>query len=378
MKRTFFSIANILIIVGMLLPAGGLKYAQGKQPEAPESYSISGRVTDGSGSSLAGVTVAAFPSSNSGEVTIQSVSADYDLAGYYPVGLGEVNNKLSVTVDWGGKTPSKARFKFNDTAPVEVTMTGMQVSKSFRFDQVLKAGSNTLQITAVAADGSASAPRVYQLQGWTAELGWLQQIAASLPYVGPDKIEFKIYVPGDPISMDALYAWLMNKPTKLQPQAVGKLSIPLRGGRYQAGLGVHFERDKKTPGRKPWYGRNALSFLGNNDLETDFMGQFEGNLTNSIPYLDRPDLINIKAQGKVTFEIAESVLIVLYPISPAGPVVINTIKSVPPVYDWIKDIAKFYVEFSPELGGELTLNWGVQDLEPIDARMYLQFEVEGG
>ena len=139
----------------------------------------------------------------------------------------------------------------------------------------------------------------------------------------------------------------------------GQLTIPLTGGRYE-GLLARRQRPSSTPGVKPWYGHNALKFMGNSDLETDFTGQFEGNLSSAFPYLQRPDLIKFNASGKLTFEISESVLVVLTPIPVAGQI-INGLRTMPPVYDWIKDRAKFYVQFKPEAGGELTLNWGAQD-----------------
>jgi len=314
----------------------------------------------------------------SGEVLILNVSADHDLAGFYPVGLGTVENEIKVTVDWGDHAPGYVRYQFSGGTQVDDAITGNRSSRAFRFDRVLREGANTLSITAVADDGTASQPRIYQLTGWTAELGWLEQIVGSLPYVGPDKIEFTVHVPGDPIEMLGVDVWLPGSPTKLGPQAVGKLTVPLRGGRYELGMGARFERDKSTPGRKPWYGRNALSLLGKNDLETDFMGEVQGNLYNTFPYLGRPDLIKFSGSGKVTIEQSESVVVVIYPIQPVGPVIVNGLKAVPPVYNWAKDRAKFYIQLTPELGGDLTFNWGDQDLKPVSADMYLQIDLEGG
>ncbi|HDQ72304.1 MAG TPA: hypothetical protein ENN19_09430, partial [Chloroflexi bacterium] len=278
----------------------------------------------------------------SGEVLILNVSADHDLAGFYPVGLGTVENKIKVVVDWGNHTPGYVRYQFSGGTQVDDAITGNTSSRVFRFDQVLRAGVNTLTISAVAANGATSQPHTYQLTGWTAELGWLEQIVGSLPYIGPDKIEFTVHIPGDPIEMLGVDVWLPGKPTKLGPQAVGKLSVPLRGGRYELGMGARFERDSSTTGRKPWYGRNALSLLGKNDLETDFMGEVQGNLSNISPYLGRPDLIKLTGSGKVTFEQSESVVVVIYPLQPVGPVIVNGLKAVPPVYNWAKDRAKFY------------------------------------
>jgi len=311
-------------------------------------------------------------------VSILDVSADHDLARFYPVGLGTVENEIKVTVDWGGRTPDYVRYQFSGGAQVDDTITGNSSSHTFRLDQVLREGVNTLAITAVAADGTTSEPRIYQLTGWSAELGWLEQILGSLPYIGPDKIEFTVHIPGDPIEMFGVDVWLPGKPTKLGPQAVGKLTVPLRGGRYELGIGARFARDKSTPGRKPWYGRNALSLLGKNDLETNFMGEVHGNLHNTFPYLGRPNLFKLTGSGKVTFEQSESVVVVIYPIQPVGPIIVNGLKAVPPVYNWAKDRAKFYIELTPELGGDLTLNWGDQDIEPVSASMYVQVELEGG
>jgi formylglycine-generating enzyme required for sulfatase activity len=352
-------------------------------PAATGPHTISGRVTDSNGNPVSGATVAAHTGSVSGEVLILNVSADHDLAGFYPVGLGTVKNKIEVTVDWGGRTPGYVRYQFSGGALVDDTITGNSSSHMFRLDQVLREGANTLEITAVAADGTTSDPRTYQLTGWSAELGWLEQILASLlPYVGPDKIEFTVHIPGDPIEMLGVDVWLPGKPTKLGPQAVGKLAVPLRGGRYELGIGKRFapgeSADESTPGRKPWYGRNALSLLGKNDLETNFMGEVQGNLHSTVPYLGRPDLIKVSASGKVTFEQSESAVVVIYPLQPVGPVIVNGLKVIPPVYDWVKDRAKFYIQLTPELGGDLSLNWGVQDLEPVSANLYVQIDLEGG
>ena len=224
MKRITLRIGILIIVAGLIIPVGGLQIARGQGKNTSQSYSISGTVTDSVGNPLSGVTVTAYPNSNSGDVRVSSVIAQHDLAGYYPIGLGEVNNQISITVEWGERTPGVVRFQFNNDPPIEVPMTGTQVSHTFRFDQVLQEGSNTLQVTAVAADGKTSAPRLYQLAGWSAELGWLEQIAASLPYLGSDKIEFKVYVPGDPIDMLGVDVWLPGKPTKLTPQAVGNIA----------------------------------------------------------------------------------------------------------------------------------------------------------
>jgi hypothetical protein len=137
------------------------------------------------------------------------------------------------------------RYQFSGGTRVDDAITDTVSERTFEFDQVLHEGPNTLTITAVAADGTASKPRTYRLTGWTAELGWLQPLLASLPYVGPDAIEFKVYVPGAPIEMLGMDVWLPDKPTKLGPQAVGKLKIPLKGGRYELGLGARYEREKK-------------------------------------------------------------------------------------------------------------------------------------
>ena len=45
------------------------------------TYSISGKVTDGGGNAVSGVTVTAYQGSPSGDVLILDVSADHDLAG---------------------------------------------------------------------------------------------------------------------------------------------------------------------------------------------------------------------------------------------------------------------------------------------------------
>ena len=371
--------ARVALVVVFLLPGSGLASPTRAAIAAQDTgYSISGRVTDTAGSPVSGVTVTAYRNSPSGDVKIVKVTSDHDLAGYYPIGLGEVRNTITVAVDWGGRAPGKVRYRFNDSSPVDDIISGAQSSRSFRFDQVLKPGANTLQIMAVAADGAASKPRSYQLTGWSAELGWLGQIADGLPYLGPDKVEIKVYVPWDPIHMAGREIWLPGRESRMGPQAVGRLTVPLRGGRYVGELGARWQRPGSTPGVKPWYGRNALSFMGNSDLETDFVGHFEGNLSGAFPYLERPDLIKFIASGKLTFELSESVVIVLLPIPVVGPAIVNGLKAVPPVYDWVKDRAKFYVQFKPEVGGEMTLNWGAQDLKPVDARMYVQFEVEGG
>ena len=370
----------LFLFAAFLLPGSSL--AEPAQPAAPAQGSgsaISGQVLDGAGSPVAGVTVTAFPLTPTSVVQIVAVSADYDLAGYYPIGLGAVQNRITVDVSWGGRTPGKVRYKFNDAAAVDDILSGERSSRSFRFDQVLRPGSNSLTITAIAADGTASAARSYQLTGWSAELGWLGQIADGLPYLGPDRVEFRVYVPWNPIDMPGRDIWLPGKPSRMGPQAVGRLTVPLRGGRYEGELGARWQRPGSTPGAKPWYGRNALSFMGNNDLETDFVGRFEGNLSSAFPYLQRPDSIKFAGSGKGTFELlSESVVVVLLPVPVAGPLIVNGLKAVPPVYDWVKDRAKFYLEFKPELGGEMTLNWGAQDLKPVDARMYVQFELEGG
>jgi hypothetical protein len=367
------------LVVAFLVPGSGLTApAQPAVAAQGSGFAISGRITDNAGSPVAGVTVTAYPSTPTGAVKIVGVSADHDLAGYYPVGLGQVQNTITVAVDWGGKAPGKVRYQFNDASPVDDILSGGQSSRSFRFDQILHSGSNTLVITAIAADGTASTARSYQLTGWSAELGWLGQIANSLPYIGPDKVEFEVYVPWNPIQMPGREIWLPGRSSRMGPQAVGRLSVPLSGGQYHGELGARWQRPGSTPGAKPWYGRNALSFMGNNDLETDFLGQFEGNLSNTYPFLARPDVIKFTASGKITFELSESVLVVLLPVPVAGPAIVNGLKAVPPVYDWVKDRAKFYLQFKPELGGEMTLNWGAQDLKPVDARMYVQFQVEGG
>ena len=149
-------------------------------------------MTDSQGNGVPGVTITAFPSSNTGEVKIVKVSAEYDLAGYYPIGLGEVKNKISIVVDWGGKTPGKVRYQFNSATPIQDSVTSNETSHTFYFDQVLNAGTNSLQISAIAADGTTSAPRLYQLTGWTAELGWLNPLLGSLPTIGPDTLEFRV------------------------------------------------------------------------------------------------------------------------------------------------------------------------------------------
>ena len=51
------------------------------------SNTISGRVTDSAGNPVSGVTVTAYPNAATGAVKILKVTADHDLAGYYPVGL---------------------------------------------------------------------------------------------------------------------------------------------------------------------------------------------------------------------------------------------------------------------------------------------------
>ncbi len=369
---------NIVLAFIVLLIGSGWGSVPGQALPLAGSYSISGRVTDSRGGPLQGVTITASTNTATGEVIIQEVSADHNLAGYYPIGLGTVNNEITTKVDWGGNPSGYVLYQFSSGYRRTDNLSGSTSKQTFAFDQVLKPGANTLTITAVSNDGKSSAPRTFMLTGWTAQLGWLQPLLDSLPYLGPDKIEFKVYVPGDPIDMLGIDAWLPGKPTKLGPQAVGQLTIPLRGGRYEAGLGARFERDKSTPGRKPWYGRNALALLGKNDLETDFMGTFEGNLTNRPPYLSRPDLIKFSGSGKLTFEQSESAIIVIYPIQPVGPVIVNGLKAVPPVYDWLKERAKFYIELTPEFGGEMTLNWADQDLKPVTANLYVQVELEGG
>ena len=372
---------NLSIFFPLLMPASGMSNGTENvvsQTAPQETYTITGRVSDTEGNPVQGATITAYPLSGGGEFKILKVSAAYDLSGYYPIGLGEVSNQISVSVDWGSKLPGWVQYQFNNNSPIIDPVNGTATSHTFRFDQILKEGSNTLQITAIASDGTISSPRVYNLTGWTAELGWLNQISASLPYVGPDKVEFKIYVPGDPVNMADFYVWLQGESTGLKPQAIGRLSIPLKGGRYEAELGARFFRDKRTPGVKPWYGSNAFAILGNNDLSTEFTGQFEGNVSKTFPYLERPDLITFNASGEVTFEVSESVIVVIKPLAPVGPIIVDGLKLVPPVYDWIKDRAKFYVEVTPELGGEMTLNWGVDDLEPLSASIYAQLDLEGG
>lgn len=381
--QKFTRALNIFIMVIVLLTIGVpvpiVPHGQITQAEAAADVSsISGRVTDSLGNGLPGITITAYPNVNTGEVKITKVSADYDLSGYYPIGLGEVKNRITVTVDWGGKTPGTVRYQFNTATPILDSISGTETSHTFSLDQHLQAGKNSLQINAIAADGTKSASRVYQLTGWTAEKGWLEQISASLPTLGPDSIEFKVYVPGDPIDMLGLDIWLPGKPTSLSPQAVGKLTVPLKGGRYEAGLGAHYEKETFSGDLNLWGGEHALTVLGENTLVTDFTGQFEGDLIDSFPFLDRPDTISLQASGSDTFEISESALIVIQPLAPVGPIIINGLKTFPPVYDWIKDKANFYISVTPELGGEMTLNWGVQDLEPLQAQIYAQVEIEGG
>ena len=170
--------------------------------------------------------------------------------------------RITVNVDWGGKAPGKVRYVFNDAAAVDDSIAGSVSSRSFRFDQRLRPGSNTLTIKAIAADGAASAPRPYQLTGWSAQLGWLGQLADKLPYLGPDRVEFQIYVPWNPYRYQGREIWLPGRESRMGPQAVGKLTIPLTGGRYEGLLGARWQRPSSTPGVKPWYGRNALKFMG--------------------------------------------------------------------------------------------------------------------
>ena len=315
-----------------------------------------------------------------GEVRIIDVSARHDLTGFFPIGLGKVSNQIDVVVDWGDKSPGQVLYQFNDGIPFEDTLSGNHTSHTFRFDQILQEGSNTLKIVAVAADGTTSDQRTYSLIGWTAESGWLQPLLAGLPYLGPDKVEFTVHIPGDPIDMLGLDVWLPGTPTKLGPQAVGRLAVPLRGGRYELDLGARFERSKSTPGAKPWYGRGALTLLGRNDLEVDFTGSLQGDLQSKMPFLTRPDLVEFSASGKVSFEVSESVIVVIQPIAPVGPVIVNGLKAVRPVYNWAKERAKFYIKLTPELGGDLMLNWNDPDpdLEPVSVALYVQIELEGG
>ena len=125
----------------------------------PLAYSISGRVTDSAENPVSGVTVTAYPNAATGAVKILKVTADHDLAGYYPVGLGAVEVWMTVNVDWGGKAPGRVRYVFNDAAAVDDSIVGSVSSRAFRFDQRLRPGSNTLTIKAIAVDGAESAPR---------------------------------------------------------------------------------------------------------------------------------------------------------------------------------------------------------------------------
>ena len=56
MRNSFFRILSFIVIMALILPGSAPAAAQ---PAAPAANSISGKVTDGSGNPVAGVTVTA-------------------------------------------------------------------------------------------------------------------------------------------------------------------------------------------------------------------------------------------------------------------------------------------------------------------------------
>ena len=100
---------------------------------------------------------------------IVGVTPQSDLSGLYPIGLGAVSNRIEVHVNWYNKMPGKIRFRFNTDAVFEYNASGDRVRPEFRFDQILHEGVNSLEITAIAADGVESESLTYSMIGWTAE-----------------------------------------------------------------------------------------------------------------------------------------------------------------------------------------------------------------
>ena len=313
-----------------------------------------------------------------GTIELLGVSADLELQGLFPIGIGKIENEIRTSVDWGGKTPGSIIYQFDNRAPIIQNAHGQYVKRTFDFGALLREGQNTLAITAEAQDGTRSEPRVFQMTGWTAESGWLQALLDSLVYMDEDKVEVIVRVPSYPLESEIIKSWIPGKRTTLGPQAVGQATIPLSDGRYEIGLGAGWVRDSSVPGAKPWYGRGMFSFVGNNDLEADFTGLAQGNFSSQPPYLSVPDSIKVMARGQVTFDISESVLIVIQPLAPVGTTIVGALKSVPPVYDWVKDRAKFYVEATPELGGDLTFKFQDRDLIPDSTALYARVDLEGG
>ena len=314
------------------------------------------------------------PPINHRPVTID-VKASRDLSGLYPVGLGELMNEMTVTVDWGGRAPGRVRYQFNASAPVEDAVNGNRITRKFDFSRVLRLGVNTLSVIAIAADGTQSSRRDFTMVGWTAEAGWLQSLIASRPYLGPETIEFTLHIPGEPLKGTKIDMWLPGRPSHLRPQAIGKVKLPLMGGPYEAGIGLRFERDRSTPGRKPWYGRDAFKLIGRNDLELELTGAFAGTVGSTPPYVSRPEQISVDAKGKVTFEVSESLLIALEPVVPG---ITASLRSLGPLYDAIKDRGKVYIQLAPEIGGNLGLGWGGDELKPVRISVYVQADVEAG
>ncbi|MFV9504155.1 MAG: CARDB domain-containing protein [Oscillochloridaceae bacterium umkhey_bin13] len=313
-------------------------------------------------------------------VRILDAQSYYNLSGFFPIGMGAVENRVTVTVDWGGHQPGRVVVRVPGRAPVEQRASSSTVQLTIRMDQLLSSGANTLTITAISADGISSTPRSYLSYGWTSQGGWLQALAGSLvsEVSRNDRFTFVIYVPNDPRYTGNFAPWIPTLRTSLGIQAIGRLEVPIGSGDYELELGARFARYASTPGRKPWYGRKALSVLGKSDIEMELTGSAKGRFEWSPFSLGRPNEFKIRARAKVAHEFSESVLVVIRPLAPAGPLIVDGLRAVPPAYNWVKDRAKFYVQPSIELGGEATWAYQSGNYTFSQFGLYTDVGIEGG
>ena len=116
------------------------------------------------------------PPGKKGQVTITDIRADHPLDARYLQGI-PVDNRIQVTVDWGGLAPGFVDFILNGQTFREQA-SGDIVSHTFDMGNDLHPGQNTLRIVARAADGAGSLSQDFA-PTMTAAPVWLSGLAAN-------------------------------------------------------------------------------------------------------------------------------------------------------------------------------------------------------